>query len=155
MDKFQSKLEGILMPIGSKIANNKYLKVLQKSFIAVMPLTIAGSIALIISYFPFIDYVVPADVLNEIITFLDAMSSATLSIVALFLAGVIGYYYTRQEEHEGIFGAIVMICCFLIVTPMGWNEEGAFAYIPMTWLGGQGLLTAMIVGFIISVSQQT
>ncbi|MFQ7799692.1 MAG: PTS transporter subunit EIIC [Coprobacillus cateniformis] len=75
------------------------------------------------------------------------MSSATLSIVALFLAGVIGYYYTRQEEHEGIFGAIVMICCFLIVTPMGWNEEGAFAYIPMTWLGGQGLLTAMIVGF--------
>ena len=57
MDKFQSKLEGILMPIGSKIANNKYLKVLQKSFIAVMPLTIAGSIALIISYFPFIDYV--------------------------------------------------------------------------------------------------
>ena len=42
MDKFQSKLEGILMPIGSKIANNKYLKVLQKSFIAVMPLTIAG-----------------------------------------------------------------------------------------------------------------
>lgn len=147
MDKFQSKLEGILMPIGSKIANNKYLKVLQKSFIAVMPLTIAGSIALIISYFPFIDYVVPADVLNEIITFLDAMSSATLSIVALFLAGVIGYYYTRQEEHEGIFGAIVMICCFLIVTPMGWNEEGAFAYIPMTWLGGQGLLTAMIVGF--------
>ena len=147
MNKFQEKLEGILMPIGSKIANNKYLKVLQKSFIAVMPLTIAGSIALIISYFPFIDYVVPADVLNEIITFLDAMSSATLSIVALFLAGVIGYYYTRQEEHEGIFGAIVMICCFLIVTPMGWNEEGAFAYIPMTWLGGQGLLTAMIVGF--------
>lgn len=147
MNTFQEKLERILMPIGTKIANNKYLKVLQKSFIAVMPLTIAGSIALIISYFPFIDYVVPADVLNEIITFLDAMSSATLSIVALFLAGVIGYYYTHQEEHEGIFGAIVMICCFLIVTPMGWNEEGAFAFIPMTWLGGQGLLTAMIVGF--------
>lgn len=42
MNKFQEKLEGILMPIGSKIANNKYLKVLQKSFIAVMPLTIAG-----------------------------------------------------------------------------------------------------------------
>lgn len=147
MNTFQDKLEKILMPIGTKIANNKYLKVLQKSFIAVMPLTIAGSIALIISYFPFIDKVVPADVLNEIITFLEAMSSATLSIVALFLAGVIGYYYTCQEEHEGIFGAIVMICCFLIVTPMGWNEEGAFAYIPMTWLGGQGLLTGMIIGF--------
>ena len=72
-------------------------------------------------------------------------------INALFLAGVIGYYYTRQEEHEGIFGAIVMICCFLIVTPMGWNEEGAFAYIPMTWLGWTCLLTAMIVGFCGSI----
>lgn len=29
MDKFQSKLEGVLMPIGAKIANNKYLQVLQ------------------------------------------------------------------------------------------------------------------------------
>ena len=142
MDKFQSKLEGVLMPIGAKIANNKYLQVLQKSFIAVMPLTIAGSIALIISYFPFIDKIIPADILNQIITFLDAMSSATLSIVALFLAGVIGYYYTKQKNHEGIFGAIVMICCFLIVTPMGWNEEEAFAFIPMTWLGGLRLSRA-------------
>lgn len=148
MEKFQEKLESILMPIGMKIANNKYLKVLQKSFIAVMPLTIAGSIALIISYFPFIDLVVPAKVLGEIIGFLDAMSSATLSIVALFLAGVIGYFYTQEEGHEGIFGAIVTIASFLILTPMGWHEEEAFAFIPMTWLGGQGLLTAMIVGFV-------
>lgn len=151
MKNFQAKLEGILMPIGSKIVGNKYLQVLQKSFIAVMPLTIAGSIALIISYFPFIDKIIPADVMNQIITFLDAMSSATLSIVALFLAGVVGYFFTKQEGNEGIFGAIVTIAAFLILTPMGWNEEGAFAFIPMTWLGGQGLLSAMLVGFVGSI----
>lgn len=147
MNRFQEGLEKIMTPISMKIAGNRFLQVIQKSFIAVMPLTIAGSIALIISYFPFIDFIVPADVLNQIITFFDAISSATLSVVGIFLAGVIGYYFTKEEKNESIFGLIVAISSFLILTPMGWNEEGAFAYIPMTWLGGQGLLSAMIVGF--------
>jgi len=147
MKNFQEKLETVLMPISVKLANNRVLSIIRDAFIATLPLTIAGSLSLIIQYFPFIDKVVPADIMTQVITFLDAVSSATLSLIGLFLAGAIGYYYSKSENEEPLFGIVIAISSFLVVTPMGWNEEGAFAFIPLTWLGGQGLFTAMIIGF--------
>lgn len=147
MNKFQEKLEKVLMPMSVKLANNKILSIIRDAFIATLPLTIAGSLSLIIQYFPFIDQVVPADVMTQVITFLDAVSSATLSLIGLFLAGAIGYYYSKSENEEPLFGIVIAISAFLVVTPMGWDEAGAFAFIPLTWLGGQGLFTAMIIGF--------
>lgn len=152
MNVFQEKLEKFFLPIGAKLANNKFISILKDSFIAIMPLTIAGSVALIIMCFPFIDKVIPANILNEVISFLDVVSSATLSLVALFLAGAIGYYYAKSENHEPLFGMIVGISSFLIITPLEMVVEGVedivAGIIPMTWLGGQGLLVAMLVGFI-------
>lgn len=155
MDKFQSKVEQVLLPIGTWVANNKYLTILRKSFMAVMPLTIAGSVALIIQCFPFIDKVIPANVMAEISSFLGVVSSASLSLVALFLAGAIGYYYAKDEGNEALFGMITGISSFLILTPLQMAVEGLedviSGIIPMTWLGGQGLFVAMIVGFLSAI----
>lgn len=89
-----------MLPVGTWVANNKYLTILRQSFMAVMPLTIAGSIALIIESFPFIDQVISADVMTQISDFLGVVSSASLSLVALFLSGSIAYYYTKSEGNE-------------------------------------------------------
>lgn len=148
MKKFQELLEKYLMPISVKLANNKILSIIRDAFIATLPLTIAGSLSLIIQYFPFIDYVVPASIMTQVIVFLDAMSTATLSLISLFLAGAIGYYYCKYENKDPLFGIIIAISSFLIVTPASWNEEGAFGFYALTWLGGQGLFTAMIIGFV-------
>ena len=121
---------------------------------AVMPLTITGSIALIIQFFPFIDKIIPADIMMEISNFLGVVSSASLSLAALFLCASIGYYYTKEEGHEALFGAIVGFSSFLIVTPLEMAVEGLegmlSGVIPMTWLGGQGLFVAIIIGFLSS-----
>lgn len=152
MDGLQAKFEKVLYPIGQWVSNNKYLTILRQAFMAVMPLTIAGSVALIISYFPFIDKIIPADIMAEVIKFLNVVSSASLSLVALFLVGSIGYYYTKYEGNEPLFGMIVGISSFIIVTPLQMAVEGleslVTGIIPMTWLGGQGLFVAMLVGFL-------
>jgi len=148
MKKFQDLLEKYLMPVSVKLANNKVLAIIRDAFIATLPLTIAGSLSLIIQYFPFIDYIVPESVMTQVIVFLDAMSSATLSLIALYLAGAVGYYYCKYDKKDPLFGLVIGVASFLIVTPAGWNEEGAFAYFAFTWLGGQGLFTAMIIGFL-------
>ena len=144
-----------MLPVGTWVANNKYLTILRQSFMAVMPLTIAGSIALIIESFPFIDQVISADVMTQISDFLGVVSSASLSLVALFLSGSIAYYYTKSEGNEPFFGMITGISNFLIVTPLSMAVEGLddilTGIIPMTWLGGQGLFVAMIVGFLASI----
>lgn len=106
MEKFQAWLEKVLVPIGTKLGGNKYLNILQRSFIATLPLTISASIALIISYFPFIEQVVPEDVMGNIIMFLDAVSTATLSLIALYLAGFIGYNFAKDEGHDPLLGRL-------------------------------------------------
>lgn len=150
MNTFQEKLETVLMPMSIKLSNNKILTIIRDSFIATLPLTIAGSLSLIIQSFPFIEYVVPDTVMAEVITFLDAISSATLSLIGMFLAGAIGYYYSKRENEAPLLGMIIALSSFLVVTPMGYNEEAGFAFVPLTWLGGQGLFTAMIIGFLSS-----
>ncbi|UTY39769.1 hypothetical protein NMU03_02870 [Allocoprobacillus halotolerans] len=69
MNTFQEKLETVLMPMSIKLSNNKILTIIRDSFIATLPLTIAGSLSLIIQSFPFIEYVVPDTVMAEVITF--------------------------------------------------------------------------------------
>lgn len=147
MNKFQEKLESILLPMGDWANRNWILTILRDSFIAVMPLTIVGSVSLIIAYFPFIEYILPADILNGIISFFEQVNNATLGLIAIFLVGAIGYYYSKLKDNNPLYGMIVSICSFLVITPMGWNEELAYGFLPTTWLGGQGLFVAIVVGF--------
>ncbi len=143
--KMMSYLEKFLLPIGDALSRNKPLTIVRKAMIGVVPLTIAGSIALIIQYFPFIDKVVPASVMKEISGFLGVMTNATLGLVALFVAAFIGYYYAQDHENDGIFGAIVAMSCFIIVTPFV-NAEGIGTVLSTKWLGAQGLFVALFVG---------
>lgn len=62
MDKFTSWLDKTLMPISTKLSQNKYLSALQDGLMFSMPILIVGSICIIIGDFP-----LPA--------FQDAMSS--------------------------------------------------------------------------------
>lgn len=147
MEKISGFLEKFLAPIGQRLATNKPLTIIRQSMMGLLPLTIAGSISLIIQYFPFIDKIISAEVMAQITDFLGMMSNATLSLVGLYLAGLIGYFYAKQEDNEGIYGAIVSISSFLILTPFT-ADENFNSFIPMQWLGGQGLFVAMFVGLL-------
>lgn len=152
MKKFNEILEKYLVPIGNYLAGNKYLQILRKAMLAIMPLTIAGSVILIINSFPFIDQIVPANIMAEIRDLLGVISSVSLSLVALYLAGVVSYYYAKHENTEPLFGLIVGVSSFLILTPLNMKVEGVeeliTKVIPMSWLGGQGLFVAIITGFV-------
>ncbi len=145
LEKINNFLEKYLLPVGSKLAANRYLSVITKSMMGLFPLSIAGSLALVIQSFPFIDKVIPADVMTQIAEFLGVISNASLSLLGFFLAGLIGYFYSKEEEGEPIYGAIIAMASFLILTPFHYDKDWN-AFIPMQWLGSQGLFTAMIVG---------
>ncbi|MFV0394776.1 MAG: PTS sugar transporter subunit IIC [Coprobacillaceae bacterium] len=147
MNKLNDLLEKYLLPIGNKLMSNRMLTVITKAMMGIFPLTIAGSFALIIQSFPFLDTVVDVSVMDQIYAFLGGISNATLSLIGLFLTGLVGYYYMKEEKIEPIYGAIVAIASFLIITPFYFDEAWA-GYIPVEWLGNQGMFTAMIVGIL-------
>ena len=91
MDKFSKFLEEKLMPIGQKINNIRFLQVIRMAMMPLIPFIIAGSFTLIVLNFPFIDKVLPAGFLEMLGNVLSPLSGTTLSLVAMFLAFLMGY----------------------------------------------------------------
>ena len=51
MNKFMESMEKYLLPIATKISNQKFLIALRDSFIGTMPVVMAGSVAILINAF--------------------------------------------------------------------------------------------------------
>ena len=113
MDKLNKVLEKYLVPIGSYLSSNKYLQILRKSMLAIMPLTIAGSVVLIINSFPFIDNVVPDSNYDRVRSLLGIISSVSLSWLPLFSRSCQLLLCIRGKT-ESIIAMIVGISSFLI-----------------------------------------
>lgn len=153
MHKFQEKIENVIMPLGMKISQIKFLSILQKSFLSVISLTIIGSLVLIIRYFPFINYVIPESAMNEVGNFFGNISTVTTGCLALWLSGAIGYYYSEEEGNPKLFGLLTSLISFLIATPFSLIVEGleqpiTSGIIPTAYLGGNGLFSAILIGFL-------
>ncbi|WP_267897431.1 PTS transporter subunit EIIC [Thomasclavelia ramosa] len=154
MDKFSKFLEEKLMPIGQKINNIRFLQVIRMAMMPLIPFIIAGSFTLIVLNFPFIDKVLPAGFLEMLGNVLSPLSGTTLSLVAMFLAFLMGYNYAKTEEQkcEEVYAGITTLVAFLIVSPLSITvgEEVIRGVIPTTYMGSQGMFVALILCYLVA-----
>lgn len=144
--KFMNVLENILLPVADKLNNNRYLTALRDGFMLALPLIIFGSIFVVIANFPFLDRFLSEEAYTAYQNALGPASAATLSIMGLFVIIGIGYKLTRQYELEGIYGGVVALAAFLILTPQ--VLEGVNGVIPTSSLGAEGLFLGIFTAFI-------
>lgn len=153
MDKFMSVLESKLLPIGSKLAENKYLKAINKGFMIILPLTIFGSIFTLIASFP-VDAWTNWLAETGLSFWLGLPSKLTVDLIALYTVVAIGYAFTKQEGYDGFAGGLTALVSFIIVTPLAQittKDDTIVTAISMDWLGARGLFVAMIVGIVASL----
>lgn len=146
-----------LLEFGSKLAAFKPLEILRDAFMLAFPLTIFGSITLIIANFPFLANLIGEDAAGTLNALLGPASTATMSIAAIFLCLGIGYYYSKDKECDPIFGAAIALAAFLLVTPMEMNvdlEAGGQMLVSNIFnidrLGARGMFVAMIGAYFAS-----
>jgi PTS system cellobiose-specific IIC component len=147
MDKFLSKLESILVPMSEKISKVKFLRAIAETMMALLPITVAGSFAVL---FAFIDIPVWQAFLDANPTvrmiFMNAQSW-TLSIIALYAVIVLPY---RYADHLGIKEKMnvvpLSLAAFLLLTP-----TELYTAIPSEWLGHKGLFSAFIIGILVTL----
>ncbi|MBA4494784.1 PTS cellobiose transporter subunit IIC [Paenactinomyces guangxiensis] len=145
------KLSKILIPIAGKLNNNRYLKVLRDAFMLAFPLTIFGSIMVVLTNLPFLENLLSEGSLDTFRTALGVAPQTTMNIISLFIVFGIGYYLSKSYEVEGVFGGVVALVSFLILTPFVFQPEGREAVqnvIPIDRLGAKGMFLGMIVGFL-------
>ncbi|PWU66750.1 PTS cellobiose transporter subunit IIC [Gracilibacillus dipsosauri] len=139
-------LERVLLPIADKLNNNRYLSALRDGFMVALPLIIFGSIFVVIANFPFLDKFLSEDAYAAYQNALGPASAATLSIMGIFVIIGIGYKLTEHYGVDAIYGGVVALAAFLILTPQ--VLEGVSGVIPTSSIGAEGMFLGIFTAFI-------
>lgn len=147
---FFDKMEEPIMVIGEKLNNNTILKILKDAFMLAFPLTIFGSITLVIANLPFLDKLLGAERLAILQNMLNPASAVTMSIATVFIVLGIGYYFSKDQKVDALFGAAVALAAFLVLTPLEViteNEEVVSNVFSIDRLGAKSMFVGMFAAF--------
>ena len=156
-NKFLSKLEKVLLPIGDKIGNQKHLAAISTGMMMTLSLIVVGSLFLILANPPInVDLVNPETqsiflkfMLNwkkfaiENYAILTKPFNFTMGIVGLMTSFTIAYALSGNYNlNKSTSGLISMIIFLLVTAPIENNS------IIMTYLGADGLFIAIILSLL-------
>lgn len=144
---FFDKIGDTIAPLARKLGENRYLSVLRDAFMLSFPLTMFGSIVVVINNSPFFNDQTKALLSN----LFGNGQSATMSIMTVFVTFGIGYYLCRSYDVEGIFGGAVSFASFLILTPFmvtSAKGEEVTGVLSLDRLGAKGMFIGMIAAFL-------
>lgn len=145
------KLSKYLIPVAGKLNNNRYLKVLRDSFMLAFPLTIFGSIMVVLTNLPFLNRLMNDTAIDIFRSSLNIAPQATMGIISIFVVFGIGYYLAKSYDIEAIFGGAIALVSFLLLTPffmVAENQEVISNVIAIDRLGAKGMFLGMIVAFL-------
>lgn len=144
MTKIEAFFESIT-PAIERISGNKYLKAISGGMMATLPITIIGSIAVLLLVFP-IESVKNFIVASGITPVLSIANTFTIGALALYVSFTVAKSLVQQflPEDDGSTAGIASVISFLIVTPLDQTVDNITA-IPTTWLGAAGVFSAMII----------
>ena len=146
---FQDKLMDKMLPISTKIAENRYLIAVRDGCMLAFPPTMFASIAIIIQNLPttfgFADYL-PAAVLEFLNNFFGPVANATMNISTLFVVFGIAYNLAKNYGESQLYAGAISISSFLMLVPLTSNDSGTF--IPLSKFGAEGMFVGMIVSIL-------
>ena len=138
-----------------RFAEIRAVAALRDGFIMTTPFTICGSVFLLLANLPIPGYAAfMAGLFGPDWTApLNAVSGATFSILAFISVLAITYKYVEAEGGDAIMASILALSTFLIVLPPTIVSKGGETIadvIPKAWAGSNGVITAILVSFIVA-----
>ena len=114
---FKEKLSEVLMKFAEMIGKNVYLLSLRDAFMLSFPLTMFGSILLVVSNFPGFN-----DKQKEVLwNFVGHSIESSMLLMSIFVSIGIGYYLYKYRNpgrpQDAIYAGAVALTSFFIVTP--------------------------------------
>lgn len=166
MKKFMEFMELKFVPIATKIASQKHLVAIRDSFIVIMPITMVGSIAVLLNVL-FRDlpnnYGFPefANKMQVIININGVVWFASIAILSLVFVIALGYNLSNSYKVNPISGAVVAFASFVAFLPQTADfvtkvndvdvAVSSWGFINVNYLGASGLFSAMIIGFFSTI----
>ena len=140
-----------VIPAIMKFVSLKGVVALKDGLLYTMPLTIVGSVFLLLANFP----------VKAVVNWFDSMGwidplnqayGATFNIIALIGVVGIAYKYVKNEGYEGLNAGVLAAVTFILTTDsFVVTESGEIVsnVINKTWTAGQGMISAIIIGLLV------
>ena len=153
MESFTQLIEKNLVPAVSKVTNLRYFQALRSGFLVIMPLTIIGSIFMLITDFPLAGYPeFMAGIFGENWAgYIEPAYRATFNMMGFMLVGTMSYKLGESYDLNKLSCLVLGLVAFVVVTPTFLTTEGGETInkiLSLQWLGTQGVITAIFVSII-------
>jgi len=160
MNKILAFLEKYILPPISKLAEVKYLRAVRDGIVAILPLIIVGSFFLLLGQLP-VDAIDPkwlaakpvwANIIlwyKTKIGILLIPYRLTIKLMALYASFTIGYYLAKAYKLDAISTSVLSGICFIMTQKpeMATIADKKVWFIKMDYLGGTGLIAAILCAF--------
>jgi len=142
MNKSQKIIESV-----SKFVNMKAIRALKDGMLSILPLTVAGSIFLVIGQ-------IPSEGINNAIASIFGdnwtvpfmqVTGGSFAIMGLITAFAIAYTYAKNDEVEPLPAGVLSVAAFFITLRPPMED----------WFGGQGIVGAILIGLSVGAIYST
>lgn len=157
MDRLEDTLNKVLVPIAIKLNSQRHIAAVRDAFITAFPLTMAGSIILLINFTVLDPSGFIADIL-QLERFFPNLADAqqiftpvvngTNNVMSVFIVFLIARNLTRTLGGDDIFAGITALGSFFILYPPYVETIDGGSALATGFLGAQGLFVAMLVGLV-------
>lgn len=159
MSRLVKWLEDYVLPIASRLGQERWLVALRDAFISLMPITIAGSLAVLIKSLitaakVHLGWNTFAFAMQPLVSISDLVWRGTFSLYACFFALALGYQLAKNFEGNRLAAAIVSLSSFSLsianYAKIRFHGESVVVKnaFDMSQFSTTGLFTAILFGSI-------
>ncbi len=137
--------------IAGRIGAQRHLVAIRDGFVAIMPLIIVGSLAILINNFPPLGELNFVEWMNGIFgegnwqAVGGSIWNGTFAVLGLLIAFSIAYNLAKSYEVDGLSAGLISAAAYIMLVPETPDWGLSFA-----WLGAQGLFVAIIIALVLT-----
>lgn len=158
MEKMQAFMERFFVPFAAKLNSQRHVAAVRDAFTLSFPLTMAGSMVLLINYV-LLDptgFIASLLHLGDLIpnltdyqAILSSVINGTTNILALLIAFLTAYQLAEEMHGDKVLCGITSLAAYFILYPAAREfTDGSGSGLSTTYFGAQGLFVALFVGLL-------
>lgn len=146
MKALMNFLEKYFVPVAARVGAQRHLVAIRDGFVAIMPLMIVGSLAVLVNN-------LPIPVFQHFMTahFSTWKSlggyiwTGTYAVMAVAVTFSISYNLARSRDKDGLAAALLAFVSIIVI-----SQPTADGGLPLGWLGSQGLFIDIVVALVVT-----
>ncbi|MFW7385258.1 PTS sugar transporter subunit IIC [Vagococcus fluvialis] len=157
MKKMNSFLNRTLVPLATKLNNQRHVAAVRDAFMLIFPLTIASSMVILVNnlLFSHDSFIVQLFGLSKIFPNLDTaqkvltpVANGTINIMSIFITFLVAQILAKHFKADDTLVGLTSIAVFMILYPSPFSTND-MNVLSTQYLGAQGLFVAIIVGCLV------